>query len=177
MRAEVAWGLPSPTKFAKCPTPPCQSGTLDVATSALLLARFASVISIAKYLKIGVVICSAVFERDDVIDMGSFAINDDSALPASERVTYQDPLAFRFPISGLVMRCFFHLFRSWSIWSPTWNLSRHDLSVSQTASGGAGVLLRSAVRSRRASGPPCVCCCACLVPCERPAAGHAGGHR
>jgi len=51
-------------------------------------------ISIAKRLKICVVIGASVFERDDVIDVGSLAIDDMAALPASERITYQDPLAF-----------------------------------------------------------------------------------
>jgi hypothetical protein len=101
-------------------------------------------ISIAKRLKIGVIIGAAVLKRDDVINVGSFAVNDLSALPASERVTYQDSLAFRFPIARSIMRRFFRLFRSWSIWSPPWNLSRHDLSLSRTELGGADVLLRSA---------------------------------
>jgi hypothetical protein len=103
------------------------------------------VISIAKRLEIGVTICSTVFERDDVIDVCSLAVNDLSALPASERVTYQDPLAFCFPIARPIVRRFFCLLRSWSIWPPPWNLSRHDLSVSRTASDVADALLQSAV--------------------------------
>jgi hypothetical protein len=134
-----------PAGFAKCPTPACQFDTLDVTTSALLLTRFPSVISITKRLKIGVIVGATVFKRDDVIDVGSLAINDLPALPASERITYQDPLTSRFPIARPIVRRLFCFFGSWPLWPPSWYLSRHDLSVNQTASVGAGVLLQSAV--------------------------------
>jgi hypothetical protein len=101
-------------------------------------------ISITKRLKIGVIICSAVFERDDVIDVCSLAVDDLAALFACKRVTYQDPLPLRFPIARPIVRRFFRLLRSWPLWPPPWNLSRHDLSLSQTASGGADELLQSA---------------------------------
>ena len=82
-------------------------------------------IRITKRLKVCVVIRSAVFEWDDVIDMHSLAVEDSTTLAACERIAYEYTSAARSPLRARVVRNLLGLTSARPKRFPTWYVIRH----------------------------------------------------
>ena len=75
--------------------------------------------SIAQGAEVGVVIGPAVIERDQMIDMGFASAHRSPALPATHRVTEQDPRPSGSPIGGVVVPDFLGRRRAGHpLWTP-----------------------------------------------------------
>jgi len=65
------------------------------------------VASIAQRPKVLILVGPSVLERDQVIDMGLASAHRSPTLPASHRVTEQDPRPSGSPVGGMVVPDFF----------------------------------------------------------------------